>query len=451
MKKLLLRLSALLVSLVLLVGSLASCSSRGKNLLTLEKDGIKVTFSENEYILMLTRIKGTLASYQFSVNDNSFWGQQDKYNGTDFQTLDAYYKENVLNNCRNYLVALYLFEKEGLALPEATLKQVDDYMEELVQTDGGGSKTKLNSVLSAYGVNYNILKDLYLMQEKITLLQEHLYGKNAELLGDVVKEEYLKESYVHFEQIFFPSYAYVYKTDKNGDTIYYMVDENDNLTKYICYDTGNGVAATDDKGEPILDENGQQVYYLKNSPGKICYDPYNGKPSNKLSSDGKTYETKELTEAELAELKGKAEKLYADLKDAGYDQFEAQMKINNTENADSEQYTDGYYIKTGVDYSASGEEMAYLDDIVKALTEGEDGKVYLVQSAYGFHIIKEYPHTEKAYEKEGNESWFSDFNTGLIEKYFSELCRSYYGDIKLNEKVFASMPPMKEIGTNYYY
>ncbi len=453
MKKNILRTVALLLTLLLLSLPLAACSSKGKTLLTLNQDGIKVTFSQNEYLLMLTRVKGTLASYQFQVNSDSFWGQQDKYNGTDLQTLDAYYKDSVLDNCRNYLVALYLFEKEGLSLSDASLTKVDELMDELVQTDGDGSKTKLNSILSAYGANYNILKDLYLMQEKVTALQDHLYGKNAELLGDVVKAEYLAANYVHFEQIFFPSYTYVYKTDKNGDVIYYRVDENGNLKKNIFYDSGNGVAAKDEKGEPILDDNGEQVYYVKDNPGKIAYDIYHGKPSHKLSSDGKSYETEEMTKEELATLKADTEKLFDTLKDSTYAEFEEEMKKNAEEEVDpgAEKYTDGYYLKVGMDYSASGEETAYLDDIVEALTKGEDGAVYLVQSVYGFHIIKEYPHTEKAYELEGNESWFSDFHSGLIQKYFIELCRTYYGSIEINDKVYASMPPMKEIGVNYYY
>ena len=44
MKQRTLRLCTLLVALVLLAIPLASCSSRGKTLLTLDKDGVKVTF-----------------------------------------------------------------------------------------------------------------------------------------------------------------------------------------------------------------------------------------------------------------------------------------------------------------------------------------------------------------------------------------------------------------------
>ena len=115
------------------------------------------------------------------------------------------------------------------------------------------------------------------------------------------------------------------------------------------------------------------------------------------------------------------------------------------------EYLDGYYLKSGLDYEASGEDYAYLNDIIKKLETMKDGDVALVSSTYGFHVIKKYPHTEKAYEKEENTAWFEDFNTSLIDALFLELCQSYYGDIRLNDKVWAATPDMLGVGINYYY
>lgn len=452
MKKTLLRLTLALLSLLLCLSSLAACASKGETLLTLEKDGIKVTLSANEYQLMLTRVKGTLSQYQYDVNSYTFWAQQDKYDGTNFQTLDQFYKDSVLNNCRTYLVALYLFEKEGLKLSDASIESVNTLMDELVRTDGDGSKTKLNSVLSVYGVNYDILEGLYLMQEKIKTLQNHLYGENAELLGEVVKDEYLQNNYVHFEQVFLPTYSYVFETDKNGDTIYYMVD-GDQILKNISYDKGNGVPAEDKNGNPIIDDNGDRVYYVKDSNGKIAYNYVSGKPAYKLSSDGKNYLTENLKGEALEKVTKEAEQMLSDLKDSTDAEFEAAMKKQNEKNDDlaADEYTDGYYLKTTMDFAASGEDLKYLDKIVEALGDAKDGDVVMVQSGFGYHIIKKYPHSEKAYENEVNESWFSDFNANLIEYYFGELCRTYYGDITVDGEVLASVPDMLNIKINYYY
>ena len=453
MKRNLIRVLTFLLALLTCSCLLVSCGGKGKALLTLKKDGITVEFSVNEYQFMLSRVKGKLAQYGYQVSDQSFWSQQDKYNGKSLQTLGAFYKDNILDNCRTYVAAMYLFEKEGLKLSEESIAAVDDLMNELLRTDGDNSKTKLNSVLSVYGVNYNMLRDIYLMQEKMVTLQNHLYGKNAELLGSILKEEFLRENYVHFQQIFLPAYSYVFETDKNGDVIYYHAEDGDKKD-HIYYDEFNGVPGTDANGLPILDENLDRVYFVNDGQYKtIAYDSVNGKPSYKMSADGKTYQTKDLSAEEKKELKEKADALATKLEAGSYEDFEKAMVDAEKENDETSQteFLDGYYLKTTIDYSASGENMQYLDEIVKVLKSAENGDVVMVESAFGFHVIKKYPHTEAAYEKEENSTWFEDFNSSLIEAQFQELCKSLYDDILLNESVFATTPSMTDIKINYYY
>ena len=455
MKKHLLRIFAACLALLLCV-PLFSCSKKGKTLLTLKKDGVKVTFSVKEYELMLSRVKGALAASQFSVNDASFWEQSDKFNGTKFQTLNDYYKESILDNCRTYLVALYLFERDGLTLSDAALQSVEDKMQELVRVDGQGSKTKLNALLSTYGVNYNILKDIYLMQEKIAAWKDYKYGANAELLGKNVKEEHLKENYVHFQQIFLPAYSYVYETDKNGDIIYYYNDGT-NKQDHIYYDKFNGVEATDENGSPLLDKNGDRIYYVKGSEDKkIAYDKINGEPSFVRTSDGSGFKTQALDFDALEVLAERVDELTTKLNGGTYAEFETVMReelkeTNKKSPVSMTDYLDGYYIKKTVDYANAGEDLAYLDEIIKKLQTMADGEITVVKSTLGYHIIKKYPHTEKAYEKEENTDWFSDFNSSLIEKFFTEECRSHFADIKLNEKQWSKTPDMVDVGVNFYY
>ncbi|MBQ8440898.1 MAG: hypothetical protein IJX19_09575 [Clostridia bacterium] len=456
MKKSVLRILAACLALLLCV-PLFSCSKKGKTLLTLKKDGVKVTFSVKEYELMLTRVKGALAASQFSVNDEAFWEQSDKYDGSNFQTLNNYYKESILDNCRTYLVALYLFERDNLKLSDEAIQSVEDKMAELVRVDGQGSKTKLNSLLSTYGVNYDILKEAYLMQEKIAAWKDYKYGKNAEQLGKNIKEEYLLENYAHFQQIFLPAYTFAYETDANGDDIYYYDDKSDN-PGHICYDVHNGVAATDQDGKPLLDENGDQIYYVKNSDGKkIAYNTAKGQRTFAKNTNG-SYKIEALDFDALEVLSEKVEDLMKDLKDSTYAEFEEVMRkeiesANEDHPSDSQvpDYLDGFYIKKALDYASAGEDTAYLDEIVEKLETVNDGEIFMVKSTEGYHIIKKYPHTEKAYEKEENADWFGDFNSLLIEKLFDEECRSHFGDIKLNEKQWKKTPDMVDVGVNYYY
>lgn len=455
MKKAILRLCALLLVALLLLPTLASCGARtGKAMLTLEKDGIKVSISVNVYELLLTRMKGTLAFYGYTANgakptDRAFWDYTDKFNGTDLQTIDEYYRGQIYNNCRTFLVALYLFEREGLSLTAAEQAKIRERLDELVLSDGGGSKTKLNAVLSSYGVNYDILKEVYTIEAKIKALQNHLYGEGASKLGPEIKNEYLEKNYVHFRQVFLAAYHYVYETDKNGDDIYYYADGD--KKGHVYYDIYNGEIGYDKSGNPLLDEKGDVIFFV---PGtdckKIAYNTL-GARINVLTADGSDYETKAMTAEELEEVKKKAEELFGDLEDSTVVEFEQALTNYSDDTAEVNEFDDGYYLNVGQDYTNSGEKYAYLDETVKALQEMEVGEVRMIKSAFGYHIIRKYAHSDKAYDNEVNKQWFSDFHQSLIEELFAEKCLEYYEDIVCIEKVYAAAPTMKEVGVNYYY
>ncbi|MBE6553350.1 MAG: hypothetical protein E7666_03305 [Ruminococcaceae bacterium] len=455
MKKHFLRLLAFVLVCVMTLIPLVSCGNKtGRAMLTLERDGIKVSISVNVYELLLSRMKGTLCFYGYTANgvnatNPAFWDYSDKFNGTDLQTIDEYYRGNILNNCRTFLVALYLFEKEGLKLSATEEKKIEERLEELVLTDGGGSKTKLNSLLAAYGANYNILREVYTIEAKIKALQNHLYGEKASKLGDVIKHEYMVEHYAHFRQVFVAAYHYVYETDKNGDVIYYY-GEGDKKG-HIYYDTFNGEIGYDKNGKELVDEKGDVIFFV---PGtdckKIAYNTL-GTPIHELTEDGSDYKTKEMTADELAEVKKKAEDLFAELTDSDYTKFEDALTKHSDDAAEIGEFDDGYYLDKRVDYAETGEKYAYLDDIVNELESMQEGEVRMVTSAFGYHIIKKYPYTEKAYDNEVNTQWFENFHSSLIEELFMAECQKYYADIVLVDKVYADAPTMKEVGVNYYY
>lgn len=454
MKKILLRVAALLLTLLLCTLPLISCASRGKTLMTLEKNGIKVTLSVNLYELMLSRMKGVLYNNGSTFNGvradkDNFWNYTGKFDGVNVQSLDEFYCQSILGNCRTYLVTLFLFEELGLKLSQAELDDVDQRLEELVRIDGNGSKTKLNSVLSAYGVNYDILKEAYTIEKKINAVQTALYGANATGIDASIKREFMKENYVHFRQIYLPSYDYVCETDENGDVIYYY----DEGTKkgHVYYDVHNGEPHYDGEGDEILDEHGDVIYFKKDGTG-IAYDSTNGSPAYVMSKEDSTrYEIKEKTPEELTALQTYAEELLGKMQGATMEAFEqtvAEECIKNYQPNDMEAYPDGYYLDRKFDYAAAGEDTAYLATIIEKLDTVADGAVALIKSPYGYHIIKKYAHTENAYELEANEVWFERFSSNLTEELFLDKCESYYADIQINEKVLADAPNMKEVAVN---
>ena len=181
MKKKLMRAASLLLACLLTLLCTVSCASSGKTLLSIKKDGHSATFSVNLYELLMTRMKGMLYFSEITNNgvDASnplFWEYQDTYNGTDLQTIDEYYRASILENCKTYLAALYLCSVHNVTLSSAEQDKIDARMDELVKTDGDGSKTKLNAVLSPFGVNYNILREAYEMDALLQKLKDTLYG-----------------------------------------------------------------------------------------------------------------------------------------------------------------------------------------------------------------------------------------------------------------------------------
>ena len=447
MKKILLRAAALMLVIMMLVAPLSSCSS-GKKMLTLKVDGKTYSISVNLYELMLSAMKGTLAAYGYTNNgytpsQNSFWDIMDTYDNQVMETADSFYRKSVLENCKTYLVSLYLFDKYGLELSATAKKEIEDTMDELVKTDGDGSKTKLNSVLAEYGVNYKMLKEYYTMKAKFKAVQEHIYATT----GHNMKNDFLNENYVHFYQIFLANYKYVYETDKNGDTIYYNTATNQifyKVTEFTHKDSSTGKLETDSKGNV--------VYYTDNTREHISYDTENGQPSYKIDKNGESYVTTPMTEKELDALEERANDLLESLQGVTKDAFATKM---NTESDDTQAaiYTDGYYLQKGVDFSVSGEDYMYLDTIVERLSspDAQNGDVIMIASPSGYHILYKCAPTDKAYDLEENKVWFSSFSTDFAGEIFDNNAEPYLAQIQLNQKVYAKAPSMKEVALNYFY
>lgn len=454
MKRTILRLTAVLLLVVLLSTSLIACAGRGKKLLTIEKDGIKLSLSVNIYELMLSRFKGSLVLNNNTVNgasplEDSFWNYTSKFGGDTVYTYDEYCSGEILKNCKTYLAAMYLYEKQGLTLSEADKADVQKQLKELLDDVGGGSKAKLNAVLADYGVNYSILEEVYTMYAKAMQLQKHLYGENASNIGTDVKDEYLRAHYLHFKQIYLPNTKFVYEKDDNGDVIYYYTSGANK--DHIYYDTGNGIPAYNEDGSERLDKNGDRVYVYKNSE-RIAYNTVHGKPVNVMN--GSSYKVEAMTNSELTLLKERADSIYNSLKDSTPEKFEETYDLILEEYTKQDpvyansDFEDGFYIRNDIDYLSQGDSYDYLDKIVKEFATMEVGDILYVTSNSGYHIVMKCDLPSAAYDNEVNETWFSGFNDSIVEEMFLAECEKYFTDITVDQKVLKKAPTMKEVAAN---
>ena len=435
MKKTIKILSLCLV-ICLLCGSLAACAQQ-KTMMTL---GDK-TLSVNVYEFLLSRMKGTLGYYGYDITSESFWRTVVSSDGT---TYDDYFCAEIEREAAYYLIADHLFDEYGLVLSEKEEKAIDDLMAKHEKT--AGSRTALNEKLKVFGVNYDILREIYVIESKITALKEYLYGSDASKISSEQKQQYMDENYVCFEQIFIATYYYVTDLDRFDDVVYYTDEKHTS----IAYDKVNGKTDIDEMGEVATDIFGDPEYYTED--GKIAYDKENGVIGYvyEKDKDGKYTENRlveNFDDATKGQLYNTALE-YAEVCNGNAQKFEEYLGLYGTEDTSSRMYL---FASAGY-YASLNASAAYFDDIAKELSKMDIGECRVVTSDYGYHVIFKRQNEQGAYsDKDMAESFFADFSDNITEYLWSKLCSEYIADVEIDKDVKNSAPNMKEVGANVQY
>lgn len=433
------RIIALLLALVLLTLSLVSCSSKGKALLKLENEKISVNIFE----LYLSRMKGTLcsaASFGNSATKDEFWDTwMDIY---DKKTYNTHYTQMVLESAKTYLAALALFDQRGLKLPQSEIDKIDEELKSLLDNEANGSKTAFNAIIGEYGVNYEMLREAYIIEAKIAYLQNDLFGADGSKIGENLIEEYYQENYARFKQIFLYTYEYQYVTDRNGDVMYYK--ENGK----ISYDTSK-TPKLNDNGEHVVDENGDKVYVYIDDEGqeRIAYDTQNGKSEVLVDDDGNAV-IKDYNDTEMEVIIAQRDEILAQTKAGDMPGFDVlRAKYNEDEGAD--EYPDGYYITKDTNYESP--------EVIEKLFNMDIGEVDWVKSDYGIHIIMRCPLEKGVYATDAYKNLFISNKTGtyifmdaLKAELMTEYLAPYKEKITVDEKLLSTVD-IKRAGVNFYY
>lgn len=423
----------IVLALLMLATSAVGCGA-SQPLMTLDGHSLSI----NLYELMLSIQKGNMAyliNYWYGdVNSPDFWGTVIDDNST---TYDDYYTLAVYKKAKNFLAAVVLFDEMELKLPDATVEAIDEEIQGLIENDGG-SKKALNAILAEYGVNIDMYREYKLMEAKSSYLASELYGKGGSKIGAVVKEQYLADNYVAFRQILLANYYYVFETDENGDTVYYQSNGK------IAYDTVNG--------EPQFVE-GSFVYYTKD--GRIAYDKENGVPSPVITADGQQ-KVEYYTEAQMLE----RAQLAIDLKDmaAGSEPTFRKLReaYSDEELADGSEKDTLCYLATNVDY-ASVYNSDLMDTIADTLSGMAVGEIAIIQSDYGYHIVRRYATEKGAYADSNLSGWFSDSTYGVFDfmnnlenDLFLKVLAPYADRVQSDDALLDSIS-LKSVAPNHYY
>ena len=419
-------LAFILVLSMLLVGMIG-CSSSGETLMKLGDQELSV----NMYELLLSRMKGTLMYNGHPTDSADFWNTIISTQGS---TYNDYFCLSIQDEAKKMLIKLYLFEEVyELTLPQSNYDAIDAYINDALEMIHDGSKTAFNEELSLYGINMDMLRENYIIEDKIDLLKKNILAQT----GELAKDEYYRDNYVRFRQILLPLYEYIYETDENGDKIYYEQGSD-----RICYDI-NGVTKTGTDGKPIVDANGDTVYYTEE--GRIAYNKKKGEIRG-VDKDNNGYtDYNMLDEGAAATVAKRAKELSELISEEDFTTFEEYGEMLSEPDL-WEAYPNGIFVNKNKNYS-----IAYLDDIQKALKDLEVGGTALIQSDNAFHFIMKYELTDKAYSNSENSDWFEDFNNEVVEDILDAMCKQYMDDVEVYEEVLASAKTMIEIGENVDY
>ena len=188
--------------------ALVSCSS--ESVMTYGSHSI----NENEFSYYLATYKEKYAqTYADFKNTPEYFSSVVTDDG---QTVEDVLYSAVVHNVEMTLVCEQMFDDYGLSLSRSVEDTINSYISDFVDEYADGSRNKFNAALGAYGVNINMLKKIYLRDEKVSALYDALYGTNGIIgITDEDRQNYLDENYVRVRHIYVNN-KYMYATDEDG-------------------------------------------------------------------------------------------------------------------------------------------------------------------------------------------------------------------------------------------
>ncbi len=402
MKKIKKILSALLVC-AMLVGMLIGCApATGEPLLTLENQSISV----NLFYFYLSRWKGILSqgsNFGIQVDQDSFWDTIMDANG---KTYDQYYVEELLESMKNYLACLYLFEQRGLSLSDEDIKQIEADLQEMIDNNFDGSRDAFNAELANYGANYEVVRENRIIEKKIEILQQDLFGINGSKISSQLKEDYYQDTYRRFKLMSFYTYHSVTE-----------IDEETGEEKIVT-DPATGYPKTTPMTEAEINAVIDEVH--------LAYDKLIGEDANFID----------------AWKNGSVAKGDAGVFDAMLTETDKDGKLVYGDEAVSEEYPNGYYM--------TADDQIDIPEISEKLFSMNVGEVVVLRTDDAFFILMRYENEAGAYADSANAQSFKNFTTKLQNLLLNDYLKTYIENIVVDQALLDEVS-MKKVTSNTKY
>lgn len=210
------KFTALVVAAATIATVLSACGNAGEP--ALEYGDIIVTSRMYEY--WAAHYKAVfMRSYAGISDTDEFWDSE----ATDGMTAEEYLSVVLLENVKKNVAGAWLFDYMGLKFTSDMKKEVKEGIDDLCKNLADGKKRTFNEYLSQFGINDDILYDIYVMDAKVSYCYNYLFGESgiAEI-SDNDRKKFLDDNYSHIQHLYINN-KYKYVLDENGN---YTYDEN---------------------------------------------------------------------------------------------------------------------------------------------------------------------------------------------------------------------------------
>lgn len=183
----------------------------------------QVKITSNMFVYWMSKYKAMYLYSMFgTTTDNpQYWTSK----MTDTVTVGDYLGAMAASQIMQNAILLGLFDEYKLTVSDEKMNEIDQAMDTKITQ--AGSKSALNSALSPYGVNADMLKDIYITEAKISAVQDYLYGENGiDKATDAEVAQYFENNYYRMKHILIRTDV-KYEKDADGNPIV-----NDDGTAY---------------------------------------------------------------------------------------------------------------------------------------------------------------------------------------------------------------------------
>ncbi len=179
----------------------------------------ETSVSETVYRFLASTFKARYLSEYSDITDSDEFWKGDFGGKTGEELLNSLVYDNVVQT----LVSAENFRAAGQSLTDGQKKTVTDYVNSMIEELGSGDRDTLDGYLEEFGIDTDILTDVFMLEEQAAAYFEYIYADGGpDALTDSKREQYYLDSYVRFLQIYVNT-SKTYVIDDDGN---YVTDED---------------------------------------------------------------------------------------------------------------------------------------------------------------------------------------------------------------------------------